>query len=131
MKKLFFSLVAGGILVSNVAISNVKANLVVNPTYVSVPQQVYFQDAEEFLAQYDALLSKGNVYTLALETGKGIYIVGVSSRRDQGPAALAAKHSFTSKDKLEFAKWCNKQLNAGKVLTIGKDADGTYWGDVK
>ncbi|RBL90693.1 hypothetical protein [Chitinophaga flava] len=129
MKKLFFSLVAGGVLVSNVAISNVKVNPIVSPTYVSVPQQVYFQDTEEFLDQYDALLSKGNVYTLALEPGKGIYIVGVSSRRDQGLFA-EVKHDYSSKDKLAFAKWCDKQISAGKKLTIGKDADGTYWADV-
>lgn len=33
------------------------------------------------------------------------------------------KHDFQSKDSIKFARWCDKQLKAGKCLKIGKTGD--------
>lgn len=132
MKKLFFSLLIGGTFVNCTMIAQAKANHIIPFSSATVPQQVYFHDVEEFLAQYEPLLNQGHVYTLALEPGKGIYIVSSPASLNSGTDLLAVRqHSFSSKDKLKFAKWCNEQLNKGNILTIGKDKDGTYWADIK
>lgn len=132
MKKLLFSVLIGGIIVNCTMISPVAANHVSPASSTTVPQQVYFHDVEEFLAQYDVLLNQGHLYTLALEPGKGIYIVSSPASINSVTDLLAVRaHSYSTKDKLKFAQWCNEQLNKGNVLTIGKDKDGTYWADIK
>lgn len=132
MKKLFFSLLIGGVLVNCTVIARTAANHLTPVSSTTVWQQVYFHDVEEFLAHYEASLDQGNVYTLALERGKGIYIVGASTTISSTTELFAVRqHSFSTKDKLKFAKWCNEQLEKGNVLTIGKDKDGTYWADIR
>ncbi|MBC9910274.1 hypothetical protein [Chitinophaga varians] len=132
MKKLLFSVLVGGIFVNCTMISTVAANHVSPVSSTTVLQQVYFHDVEEFLAQYEPLLNQGHVYTLALEPGKGVYIVSSPASISSATDLLAVRqHSYSTKDRLKFAKWCNDQLNKGNVLTIGKDKDGTYWADIK
>lgn len=138
MKKMFSALLIGGLLVSSITIFATKAQqkgraaqqISANGQQDTPLQIVYFMDTEEFLAHYEGLMEQGHTYTLALEPGKGIYIVGSTITNNAGWLILG-QHDFSTKDKIKFAKWCNDQLNAGKVLTIGKDKDGTYWADVK
>lgn len=92
--------------------------------YSAKSDDVLFNSVDEFLDYYDALYQEGDVYTLIKQPG-GIAIEKESSY------VTTNKHDYETKDKIKFARWCDKQLDAGKTLTVGKKADGTYWADIK
>lgn len=90
----------------------------------AMQEDVLFASVDEFLDYFDALYREGDVYSL-IQYPEGIDI------EQETEYTTTAKHDYETKNRIKFARWCDEQLEAGKTLTIGKKADGTYWADIK
>ncbi len=135
-KNVFVSLslaVMGGLLVSceSETFSNEKETEQTLQTKVSTTEEnedvVLFENTEELIEFYDAL-SEGDILLIQGINSK-VFIISQNSNSSEGERSVLSenKYDFQTKKKIEFAKWCDKQLEAGKKLLVGKNADGTYW----
>lgn len=44
--------------------------------------------------------------------------------------ALSDKWDYSSRNRLQLAKWADEQISKGKCVILGKTKDGVYWGTV-
>lgn len=85
----------------------------------------------ENLNYFTALYENGDTMTLFLSEGKVDQTLNKVKKDFQNQVLSVGKHDYTTKNKIKFARWCDKQLKAGHTLTIGYNKEtGTYWGDI-
>lgn len=96
-------------------------------TAVTKPNQesnnALFEDFMLVLDFYDALAEEGETIVLKA-IGNEVDIIA------EEKVAFSKEHDYEMKSRIDFARWCEKQVNAGKTLRIGKYPDGTYWADI-